>query len=72
MTQAKPGEAKTVESGTPKQLPKAANRPPNAADAYGVEGTNKTLPTPLNEAQPSAELQGTKSKFIPNTPYTRG
>jgi hypothetical protein len=39
---------------------------------FGEEGTNKTIPTPQPDAEPSGELQGTKSKYIPNTPYTRG
>jgi hypothetical protein len=39
---------------------------------FGVEGTNKTLPVPPLDAQPSDELQGTKTKFIPKSPYTRG
>lgn len=38
---------------------------------FGVEGTNKTLPEPQPGAQPSAELAGTKSKFIEKSPYTR-
>ena len=41
-------------------------------DVYGVEGTNKTLPEPLEYAEPSSELQGTKSTYIPKAPYIRG
>lgn len=40
--------------------------------AFGQDGTNKTLPAPQADAQPSDDLQGTKAKYIPNTPYTRG
>lgn len=44
-----------------------------AGDAdFGEVGTNKTLPSPQKDAEPSAELQGTKSKYIPKTPYARG
>jgi len=39
---------------------------------FGEEGTNKTVPIPQSDAEPSAELQGTKSKYIPKSPYTRG
>ena len=39
---------------------------------FGLEGTNKTVPVPQPGAQLADELQGTKSKFIPKTPYTRG
>ena len=39
---------------------------------FGEEGTNKTMPMPQPDAEPSGELQGTKSKYIPKTPYTRG
>ncbi|MES2415366.1 MAG: hypothetical protein V4614_16315 [Pseudomonadota bacterium] len=39
---------------------------------FGEEGTNKTMPVPQPDAEPSAELQGTKAKYIPKTPYTRG
>lgn len=39
---------------------------------FGLEGTNKTVPVPQPDAQPADELQGTKSKFIPKSPYTRG
>ena len=39
---------------------------------FGLEGTNKTVPVPQPDAHPADELQGTKSKFIPKSPYTRG
>lgn len=38
---------------------------------FGVEGTNKTIAEPQPGAKPSAELQGTKSKFIEKSPFTR-
>ena len=41
-------------------------------DIYGVEGTNKTSPEPPDGAEPSSELQGTKSTYIPKAPYIRG
>lgn len=51
----------------------AAKEHKRGGDAgFGEEGTNKTLPTPQADAEPSAELQGTKAKYIPETPYTRG
>ncbi|MDB5964779.1 MAG: hypothetical protein JWQ72_1279 [Polaromonas sp.] len=52
-------------------------RPPESsgigdtAETFGKEGTNKTLPVPEPDASPDAELQGTKSKFVPKAPYTR-
>ena len=42
-----------------------------ADEDFGVEGTNRTLPEPQPGAQPSAELLGTKSKFIEKSPFTR-
>ncbi len=48
-------------------------RPERGGSAnFGEEGSNKTLPTPDPDAQPSDELQGTRTKYIPRTPYTRG
>ena len=44
----------------------------DSATVYGEEGTNKTMPIPKPDADPSPELQGTKSKFVPKSPYTRG
>ena len=63
-------------SGSSKPAPvKTAN--PAAHDKrkgedFGLEGTNKTVPVPQPDAQPADELQGTQSKFIPKSPYTRG
>lgn len=51
----------------------AAKEHKRGGDAgFAEEGSNKTLPTPRAVAEPSAELQGTKTKYIPKTPYTRG
>jgi hypothetical protein len=53
--------------------PKTTGKKKRGGDAgFGVEGTNKTLPVPQPDAEPTAELQGTKSKYIPKIPYKRG
>lgn len=53
--------------------PEEEKRPERGGSAnFGEEGSNKTLPTPDADAQPSDELQGTRTKYIPRTPYTRG
>ena len=44
----------------------------DSAVVYGEEGTNKTIPMPKPAAVPAPELQGTKSKFVPTSPHTRG
>ncbi|CAN5553288.1 hypothetical protein BH10PSE16_BH10PSE16_06710 [soil metagenome] len=54
------------------KAPNPAARKKRKGQDFGLEGTNKTLPVPQPDAQPADELQGTKSKFIPKTPYTRG
>jgi hypothetical protein len=55
------------------QAPEREKRVERGGNAvFGGDGTNKTLPIPDLDAEPSAELQGTKAKYIPNTPYTRG
>ena len=41
------------------------------ADEFGAEGTNNTIPEPQEGAKPMPELQGTKSKFIEKSPFTR-
>lgn len=41
-------------------------------EIYGLEGTNKTNPVPVEGAEQAPELQGVRSKYIPKTPYTRG
>ena len=58
--------------GAQKPSTKAGSRPKRKGKDFGLEGTNKTIPTPHPHAQPADELQGTKSKFIPKSPYTRG
>jgi hypothetical protein len=62
---------KTSEAPVP--APKTEKRTERGASAgFGEEGSNKTLPAPDADAEPPAELQGTKAKYIPKTPYTRG
>jgi hypothetical protein len=40
---------------------------------YGVEGTNKTLPEPKPDGQPSEELgNNVTPRHIEKSPYTRG
>ena len=58
--------------GAQKPSTKAGSRPTRKGKDFGREGTNKTISTPQPDAQPADELQGTKSKFIPKSPYTRG
>ena len=59
-------------AGEPKGAQKPASMPKRRGKDFGLEGTNKTIPVPQPDAQPADELQGTKSKFIPKSPYTRG
>lgn len=47
-------------------------KPKRKGKDFGLEGSNKTIAAPQPDAQPADELQGTKSKFIPKSPYTRG
>ena len=60
------GDPKTVKKPNP------ASRSKRKGQDFGLEGTNKTVPAPQDDAQPGGELQGIQSKFIPKTPYTRG
>ena len=60
------GNHKAVKAANP------AARTKRKGQDFGLEGTNKTVPVPQADAQPADQLQGTKSKFIPKTPYTRG
>lgn len=63
-------------------MPKAGKKLPSGGaktsksgrrgDEFGHEGTNKTVPEPQPDAQASDALQGTKTKFIPKSPHTRG
>lgn len=60
-------------SDAPVPAPKTENRAERGGSAeFGEEGTNKTVPAPDADAQPSDDLQGTRTKYIPKTPYTRG
>lgn len=53
--------------------PMKPGRKQRGGDAgFGLEGTNKTVAIPQDDAEPSAGLQGTKSRYIPKSPYTRG
>ena len=58
--------------GAQKSFPKPDSKPKRKGEDFGLEGTNKTVPVPQPDAEPADELQGTKSKFIPKSPYTRG
>lgn len=42
------------------------------SSAFGVEGSNKTLPEPVVDATPSDEPEGVPGKHIPKSPYTAG
>jgi len=72
------GMAKTVFSASIPRPVRPVSRKPGehkrgGDTGFGEEGTNKTQPLPQSDdAEPSAELQGTKSKYIPKSPYTRG
>lgn len=62
-----------VEPRTP-SLPRHddATAQPDAYE-YGVEGTNKTLPEPKPDGQPSEELgNNVPPRHIEKSPYTRG
>lgn len=58
--------------GTQNANPAPDSGPKRRGKDFGFEGTNKTVPVPQPNAEPVPELQGTKSKFIPDSPYTRG
>ena len=58
--------------GAQKPRPAPGSGRKRSGKDFGLEGTNKTVPVPQPDAQPADELQGTKSKFIPKSPYTRG
>ena len=71
----KPSVPKTTDApdlDTDKPHPNPASKSPRKGEDFGAEGTNKTIPVPLPNAEPAEELQGTKTKFIPDSPYTRG
>ena len=42
------------------------------SSAFGVEGSNKTLPEPVADATPSDELEGVPGKYVPKSPHTAG
>ena len=52
--------------------PSAVGAQPTTDTGYGVEGTNKTIPVPKEDAQTSEELLNTTTKHIEKSPYTRG
>lgn len=56
----------------PKSHLDPASKHPRKGDEFGLEGTNKTISAPLPNAAPAEELEGTKTKYIPSSPYTRG
>jgi hypothetical protein len=49
---------------------KTTAKPGKPPDEYGKEGTNKTLPEPKADNEPSEELGNTR--HIGKSPYTRG
>ncbi|MBI2727394.1 MAG: hypothetical protein HYX42_14220 [Polaromonas sp.] len=64
--------SKSTSSGTLPAPEEEKTSARGASAAFGQQGTNKTVPVPQPDAEPSDELQGTKNKYIPETPYTRG
>ena len=66
-----PDPSENSKPGAKKSANPAA-RDKRKGEDFGLEGTNKTVPIPQPDAQPAGELQGTQSKFIPKSPYTRG
>ncbi|MEC5213770.1 hypothetical protein RCH06_002324 [Polaromonas sp. CG_9.5] len=56
----------------PKSQLDPASKHPHRGEEFGLEGTNKTISVPLPNAAPAEELEGTKTKYIPSSPYTRG
>ncbi len=52
---------------------KPVRKPDDEPTEFGVEGSNKTIPTPKPDDAPSEELGGpVKSRHVSKTPYTRG
>lgn len=65
------GQKKTnQDSGRAGNRPRPAAKPGKLLDEYGREGTNKTVPEPEEDNEPSEELGNTR--HIGKTPYTRG
>ena len=62
-------EAETFQA----RAPRPRSRSGKAGDAFGEEGSNKTVAQPKPEGEPSEETVNLeRSRFIPRTPYTRG
>ncbi len=57
-------------SGRPGNKRRPTAKPGKSPDEYGREGTNKTLPEPKADNEPSEELGNTR--HIGKSPYTRG
>jgi len=57
-------------SGRAGKQGKPSAKPDRLAGEYGKEGTNKTLPEPKADSEPSEELGNTR--HIGKSPYTRG
>lgn len=73
MTKKKPEAPLAADAhGTQKLSSTPASKAKRRGSDFGLEGSNKTVPVPQPDVQPADELQGTKSKFIPKSPYTRG
>lgn len=73
MTKKKPEAPLAADVHRTQKLPSTpASKAKRRGNDFGLEGSNKTTSAPQPEAQPSDELQGTKSKFVPKSPYTRG
>lgn len=59
----------TFQARAPRPRPKSGK----AGDAFGEEGTNKTVAQPKPDSEPSEETVNLeRSRFIPKSPYTRG
>ena len=53
--------------------PKPRVKPAKAGEAFGVEGTNKTIAQPKPDGEPPEELgPSDRLRFIAKSPYTRG
>jgi hypothetical protein len=58
------------DSGRAGNKRRATAKPGKPLEDYGKEGTNKTLPEPKADNEPSEELGNTR--HIGKSPYTRG
>ena len=53
--------------------PKPRGKSDKTNEAYGLEGSNKTVSHPgPDDAKAEESNNSTRSRFIPDTPYTRG